>query len=243
MKPDDGVVFLNADLQPHPLALLIPEMLQDEYIELLKDIKAHGLQQPITVYEGKILDGRHRHKACIELGKEPKTVDFDGDEAAAKAFVESINVHRRHLTHGQKQKIIEAELKRDPEQSDRAIAKKAKVSQPTVSTKRKKMVADGDVQNSFTSKDALGRKQPRQRKPKATESPPEPSFPRPHAHVRADLDAGVRKFSAFMEKHLDPLPPSEQIEWARKWVACLSARYLTERDGQTTTEANDGTVH
>ena len=52
----------------HELALVIPEMAEDEYEKLKTDIKAYGLRDQIVTYEGKILDGRHRYKALEELG-------------------------------------------------------------------------------------------------------------------------------------------------------------------------------
>jgi ParB-like chromosome segregation protein Spo0J len=46
-----------------------------DYIELTKDIELHGLGEPVWTYEGKILDGRHRARACAELGVECPTRD------------------------------------------------------------------------------------------------------------------------------------------------------------------------
>ena len=144
------------DLKPHPLADEIPEMLTDEYAGLVVDIKAHGLREPITLFEGMILDGRHRYRACMELGIEPKIVTFEGTRAEAWALVLSLNAHRRHLTIEQKQKIILAELTRDPTQSDRAIGKKAKVDHKTVAKARTK--ANGEIPHKAERKEATGRK-------------------------------------------------------------------------------------
>jgi hypothetical protein len=63
----------------------------------LEDIKAHGVKLPVTVWRGKIIDGRHRAKACEELGIEPPSTEFQGDEAAALAMVISLNATRRDL--------------------------------------------------------------------------------------------------------------------------------------------------
>lgn len=84
----------------HPLAHLLPEMRDEEYAELRDDIAANGLQQPITLYEDKILDGRHRYRACTELGAYLLFTRYEGDAPAA--YVLSLNVKRRQLSQSQK---------------------------------------------------------------------------------------------------------------------------------------------
>ena len=116
----------------------MPGMLTTEDNSLVADIEANGLRQPITLFQGLILDGRHRYAACQKLGLTPTTEVFTGSEEDARLFVLSANLHRRHLTLEQKKAIVEAELKRDPAQSDRSIAKKAKVDHKTVATERPK---------------------------------------------------------------------------------------------------------
>lgn len=84
----------------HELAMLIPEMAAGEYTELVKDIADNGLIEPITLYEGKILDGRHRYRACMELGLRPDYEQLEGGDALQ--FVISKNLHRRHLDETQR---------------------------------------------------------------------------------------------------------------------------------------------
>ena len=57
-----GMEYSN--LQHHPHASIFPEMNSAEFDLLVEDIRANGVRVPITLYEGKILDGRHRYKAA-----------------------------------------------------------------------------------------------------------------------------------------------------------------------------------
>jgi hypothetical protein len=83
------------------VANLFPLMSDEEFAALKDDIRQHGQHEPIWTYEGKIIDGRNRYRACSELGIEPITQDWDGDGSIVD-FVVSCNLHRRHLNSGQK---------------------------------------------------------------------------------------------------------------------------------------------
>jgi hypothetical protein len=60
------------------------------------------LTETITLYEGAILDGRNRYRACEEAGVEPRFEVFDDTEQTPLSFVLAKNLYRRHLTEGQK---------------------------------------------------------------------------------------------------------------------------------------------
>jgi protein gp37 len=85
----------------HPYCLAIPEMSDSEFQELKGDISGSGLLEPIVMFEGKILDGRHRYKACLQLGIEPWFKDYDGPDSALD-YVISLNLRRRHLSESQR---------------------------------------------------------------------------------------------------------------------------------------------
>src|SRR5262245_40732828 len=91
-----------AKLKPHPYADLFPMMTAAELEALTLDIRENGLRHPIIRYEGQILDGRNRLLACEKAGAQPTFTDFDGDDDAALALVESLNATRRDLTGGQR---------------------------------------------------------------------------------------------------------------------------------------------
>jgi N6-adenosine-specific RNA methylase IME4/ParB-like chromosome segregation protein Spo0J len=82
-------------LQAHPLAEVFPPIEGAEFDRLAADIAEHGLLNPITLYEGKILEGRNRYRACRAADVKPRYVQFEGDDPAA--FVISQNLVRRHL--------------------------------------------------------------------------------------------------------------------------------------------------
>ncbi len=82
------------------MAGLFPLIDGDEFNDLAADIAAHGLREPIVLYDGAILDGRNRYAACLSAGVAPRFVEYDGDDALA--FVLSLNLHRRHLNQSQK---------------------------------------------------------------------------------------------------------------------------------------------
>jgi ParB-like chromosome segregation protein Spo0J len=71
-----------------------------EFDALVEDIKTHGLQQKLVMYQGKILDGRNRWRACEALGIKPKWVDYEGDDPLGHVL--SLNLHRRHLDASQR---------------------------------------------------------------------------------------------------------------------------------------------
>lgn len=93
---------MTTALTIHPFADIVPPMTPDEFAELKADIKAHGLHEPITLYEGKILDGKHRYRACMALGVPFKTRNWRKEDGSPAEYVISENVKRRHLSVGQK---------------------------------------------------------------------------------------------------------------------------------------------
>jgi len=84
----------------HPIADIFPPMSADEYAALVHDIRERGLLEPVWLYDGLVLDGRHRSRACQELGIEPETREYTGDDPLG--FVVSLNLKRRHLSESQR---------------------------------------------------------------------------------------------------------------------------------------------
>lgn len=94
------------EYQLHPLCTFFPRMTEKEFFALVKNIRENGLNHPITLLDGMILDGGNRYKACVEAGVAPRFVKYQGSDPAA--FVISENLERRHLESGQRAAIVAA---------------------------------------------------------------------------------------------------------------------------------------
>jgi ParB-like chromosome segregation protein Spo0J len=93
-------------MQQHPLSAAFPPMEDVEFKRLCADIETHGLRNPVVTLDGMVLDGWHRYRACLETGREPMVVQFDGDDP--RTFVLSLNLSRRHLTASQRAAAVVA---------------------------------------------------------------------------------------------------------------------------------------
>ena len=94
-------------LEPYPLAAIFPELPAEELRLLAQDIKQRGQIEPIILYQGQILDGRNRYRACQMVGVKPRFEEFNPKSAkrSPEEFVLSRNLRRRHLSAGQKAAI------------------------------------------------------------------------------------------------------------------------------------------
>jgi ParB-like chromosome segregation protein Spo0J len=156
----------SSKLEPHPFSLILPSMTKEEGENLVADIRANGLLQPIVLYQGKILDGNNRWQVLQILKTAVGSfVEFVGTDAQAQAYVISANIHRRHLSSDQRREIIATLLKADPTKSDRQIADTAKASHHTVSDVRSELETTGQVAQLDKTTGADGKA--RKRKAKA----------------------------------------------------------------------------
>ena len=87
---------------------LVPEMTTQEYDDLVNSIRKQGVRQPIHILSDKtVLDGRHRVRACKEIGiNEIQALSHELTEDEAIKFVTDTAVERRNLTKEQKVDII-----------------------------------------------------------------------------------------------------------------------------------------
>jgi hypothetical protein len=95
-----GVVMTKKQFEFHDMANLFPMLDVDELKALATDILENGQREPITLFEGKILDGRNRYFACLDAGVEPLFTEYNGRDPIG--YVVSLNLKRRHLGESQR---------------------------------------------------------------------------------------------------------------------------------------------
>jgi len=88
------------DYPIHEVANIFPEMGAIEFDALCADIAANGLRESPWVYQGAVIDGRHRMRACEKLGIPCPVRVYSGEDPVG--FVVSLNLHRRHLDSTQR---------------------------------------------------------------------------------------------------------------------------------------------
>jgi DNA modification methylase len=133
-------------MEAHDVASIFPMMNEDEYQGLRRDIEAKGQREPVWTYQGKVIDGRNRLRACMELGITPKTREWDGKGSLVE-FVVSLNLHRRHLNSGQRAMCAdEAKERIAKEIADEERQRKQRV-QAEIERKKREVVASPPPEN------------------------------------------------------------------------------------------------
>jgi len=129
------------DLKFHDLSQIFPLIEGDEFDGFVEAFKKYGLLQQIVLYEGKILEGRNRHRAGKKLGYKFSAKAFTELPAGKNPyeFVLVANVQRRHLTTEQKRALGLRLIRERPNDSDRKIALLLGMSNKTISTYRKEL--------------------------------------------------------------------------------------------------------
>lgn len=93
------------DYEFHEYANIYPLLEGEEFTELKNDITQNGLLDAIILFEGKILDGRNRYRACRETNTPIRIIHFEKkykNKVDPLDFVIAVNERRRHLTKDQK---------------------------------------------------------------------------------------------------------------------------------------------
>jgi len=116
---------------------IFPLMQSDDYNRLKDDLAANGYdpKNPIYTYQGKILDGWNRYRACGELNIQPVFREFTGTDAQALNFVMRTN-KRRNLNSSQWAAIaVEAEEIINGIRIDVDLERREKISEAMVNNK------------------------------------------------------------------------------------------------------------
>lgn len=87
--------------QVHPAANVFPMIEGEQFDALVESVRQHGLMEPVWLTpDGTLLDGRNRLAACKAADIKPTFRVYQGDDLVD--FIVRLNIHRRHLTDGQK---------------------------------------------------------------------------------------------------------------------------------------------
>jgi ParB-like chromosome segregation protein Spo0J len=105
---------MTASFPLHPAAEIFPVMDDEAFAALVADIAAHGQREPILVLDGQLIDGRHRLRACAQLGLEPLVREITADEGEPFSLVVSLNLQRRHLSESQRAMVAAQLAQRSP---------------------------------------------------------------------------------------------------------------------------------
>jgi len=115
----------------HEIADVYPMMSDKELQALISSMEVDGYDenQPIYLFEDKILDGRNRYKAVKEAGVEPAFKVFEGTYEEAEKKSRLLNSNRRHMSTSQKAMIAAMEIQKSREDTNRK-----KITIPKAST-------------------------------------------------------------------------------------------------------------
>lgn len=112
------------DVEVHPAADLFPDLEGEEFQTLVESVKERGVLNEIVLYQGTLVDGRSRLRACIEAGLPIEGISRRelAPDRDPYQFVWDQNVARRHLTPAQRAAIrikvmeVSGELQRKREE-------------------------------------------------------------------------------------------------------------------------------
>jgi hypothetical protein len=135
---DAGPIPQHREYKEHSITAKFPKIETEERQFLIASINEVGLLEPITLYEGMILDGRARYLICKTIQYQFKDTDFVTlpDGVLPVVFWLSKNAARAHWTAEQKREVIRLLLEQYPNHSSRVIAKMVGVSHTTVEAAR-----------------------------------------------------------------------------------------------------------
>jgi hypothetical protein len=121
----------EARLTIHPYAEVFAAIPSPAFDALCSAAARESLLEAIVLYEGQILDGRHRYLACLAKRVPPCVCDYAGECGSPLNFVVARNIQRRHLAEDQRA-LVAARLKPLFEEEARQRATLKQGSEPPV---------------------------------------------------------------------------------------------------------------
>ncbi len=223
----------DRELDYHDVALLFPEMSDDEFDRLKAHISEHGLQDKILTLNGKIIDGRHRALVCQELEIPIECEEWEGDPEHILDFVIGQNLARRHLTQSQKAMVaveVEKHIAED-------IAKQEKMRKAGKSKSDLSKIGQVDLEPRDATKEAaqqvgVSRSYVADAKAVVAKSPetakevrdgkltlPEAKKALGNGHASGNGQTSTQEIPRHFLPLLADLPPGQQVAAFRKAVA------------------------
>lgn len=148
------VLLKVTKMQQHKLSSAFPAMTPAEFQALVDDIRANGQRHPIITYQGAVIDGFHRLRACIECEKDPWLKPYEGNDPAG--YVLSSNLHRRHLSASQRAGAIVAcnEWRNDGQRGPEKLRNIAELPQTTAKMAETAQVSTRTIESAKAAHNA-----------------------------------------------------------------------------------------
>jgi transcriptional regulator with XRE-family HTH domain len=142
--------------EQHPVAVsLMPGgMDEQEFTAFCEDVEQRGILMPVTLFEGKVLDGWHRYRAGHRTGTHWEEITYKGKDPAG--YIASINVLRRKLGSLQRA-LVGARLHTMHNLTQREVCRKLGISNEVVNlvlkamnSKNAKLIKRIETDSDFT---------------------------------------------------------------------------------------------
>jgi hypothetical protein len=123
-------------LEIHPLAKIAREKTREEKAALRESIRKYGIREPLTIYEEKIIDGRHRYAEASAIDYQFKPTDFTAKYFAsyeqARAWVRDKAVNDKNLSVDDRRGLAKELIREQPTPANREIGRLCGLSHHTV---------------------------------------------------------------------------------------------------------------
>lgn len=204
----------------HELCMYFPWMEPETALILKEDIKKYGIRDKIKLFEGKILDGKNRMRALIELHYEVEPfIEELPEDTNIVAYAKSTNLTRRDLTTAQRVEIAE-KLEEYRQKQNGTYEQNQELKKDPI---QKKVIEDNEikriVKDAATTPEKV--KQIREIKEKAKE---DPKIQKEFDNLKSNKTKTIEKLHAKVVKKEKP----KSIKKAPK-VPTLQEQYIELR--------------